>query len=173
MSSTWIRFNAAIKAQGLDREQFLPYRSRFQPFAAWYALVMSIIVLVISGYYLFYPGAFLADQFIFACESMEPPSHTSLLPGADRGCSNRRNDLCRHRNRASLEAPQTYPLLPVSRSRSRLGHPGHQRLHRGLCTTRRSRTNEPLPKVHGQDLVVEGRLAQYDSCTQGRLRQMR
>jgi len=66
MSSTWIRFNAAIKAQGLDREQFLPYRSRFQPFAAWYALVMSIIVLVISGYYLFYPGAFLADQFIFA-----------------------------------------------------------------------------------------------------------
>lgn len=68
MSSTWLRFNNAIKAQGLDRETFLPYRSRFQPFAAWYALIMSTIVLGISGYYLFYPGAFLADQFIFACK---------------------------------------------------------------------------------------------------------
>lgn len=66
MSSTWLRFNNAIKKQGLDRATFLPYRSRFQPFAAWYALVMSLCVLGISGYYLFLPGAFLADQFVFA-----------------------------------------------------------------------------------------------------------
>jgi len=66
MSSTWLRFNNAIKKQGLDRATFLPYRSRFQPYAAWYALVMSLCVLGISGYYLFLPGAFLADQFVFA-----------------------------------------------------------------------------------------------------------
>jgi len=66
MSFTWIRFNAAMKAQGLDRKTFLPYRSRVQPYAAWYALTMATIVLGISGYYLFYPGAFKADEFIFA-----------------------------------------------------------------------------------------------------------
>lgn len=67
MSSTWIRFNAGLKAQGLDRKTFLPYTSRYQPFAAWYALIMSILVLGISGYTLFLPGNFAADQFIFAC----------------------------------------------------------------------------------------------------------
>ncbi|KAL7010084.1 general amino acid permease agp2 [Cystobasidiomycetes sp. EMM_F5] len=66
MSSTWIRFNAGLKAQGLDRKTFLPYTSRYQPFAAWYALIMSILVLGISGYTLFLPGNFAADQFIFA-----------------------------------------------------------------------------------------------------------
>jgi len=66
MSSTWLRFNNAMKKQGLSRDEFLPYRSRFQPFAAWYALVMSILVLLISGYYLFIPGNFAADEFIFA-----------------------------------------------------------------------------------------------------------
>lgn len=65
MSFTWLRFNNAIKAQGLDRNTFLPYRSRFQPFAAWYALVMSACVLAISGYTYFYPGAFVVDEFIF------------------------------------------------------------------------------------------------------------
>jgi len=65
MSSSWIRFNNAMKVQGLDRETFLPCRSRFQPYAAWYALIMATIVLIISGYTLFYPGAFKADEFIF------------------------------------------------------------------------------------------------------------
>jgi amino acid transporter len=68
MSTTWIRFNAAMKAQGLDRKTFLPYRSRLQPFAAWYAFVMSFIILILSGYTLFYPGAFAADLFIFQCK---------------------------------------------------------------------------------------------------------
>lgn len=67
MSSTWIRFNAGLKAQGIDRNTFLPYRSRFQPFAAWYALIMSVLVLFFSGYELFYPGNFAADLFIFQC----------------------------------------------------------------------------------------------------------
>lgn len=65
MSLTWLSLSNAIKKQGLDRKTFLPYVSRWQPFAAWYALVMSTIVLVISGYELFYPGAFQADSFIF------------------------------------------------------------------------------------------------------------
>lgn len=67
MSTTWIRFNNAMKKQGIDRKTFLPYRSVLQPYAAWYAFTMSFCVLVISGYTLFYPGEFKADLFIFQC----------------------------------------------------------------------------------------------------------
>lgn len=74
MTATWIRFDKAMKAQGLDRATFLPCRGRFQPYAAWYGLVMSTIVLVISAYPLFYPGQFDGQQFVFACES-----HTSNI----------------------------------------------------------------------------------------------
>jgi amino acid transporter len=31
MAATWIRFNAGLKAQGVDRRQFLPAVSRWQP----------------------------------------------------------------------------------------------------------------------------------------------
>lgn len=65
MSTTWLRFNNAMKKQGLDRKTFLPYRSIFQPYAAWYAFIMSTCVLIISGYTLFYPGEFKVDLFIF------------------------------------------------------------------------------------------------------------
>lgn len=78
MSSTWLRFNNAIKKQGINRKQFLPYRSRFQPFAAWYAFIMSTCVLGISGYTLFLPGNFEVDQFIFACKF--PPGPYPRLP---------------------------------------------------------------------------------------------
>jgi len=68
MTSSWIRFNAAMKAQGFDRATFLPYRSRLMPYAAWYGLVMSIIVLGISGYYTFLETGsnFPVDEFFFS-----------------------------------------------------------------------------------------------------------
>lgn len=84
MSSTWIRFNNAITVQGLDRETFLPYRSRFQPYAAWYALIMATIVLIISGYTLFYPGAFAADEFIFQCRLHLPVSNAAFADRAQQ-----------------------------------------------------------------------------------------
>jgi amino acid transporter len=45
MALTWIRFNAAMKAQGFDRKQFLPSISRFQPFAGWWALFWAFLFL--------------------------------------------------------------------------------------------------------------------------------
>lgn len=42
MAITWIRWNAAMKAQGVSRD-ILPYKSRFQPYGAYYALVVSNI----------------------------------------------------------------------------------------------------------------------------------
>jgi amino acid transporter len=46
MSLTWIRFNAAIKAQNIDRETFLPKVSRFQPFAGYFAFFWASLFLL-------------------------------------------------------------------------------------------------------------------------------
>lgn len=46
ISSTWLRFNNAIKKQGLDRDTFLPARSRFQPYIGWYTFVFSFVMLL-------------------------------------------------------------------------------------------------------------------------------
>jgi yeast amino acid transporter len=42
---TWIRFNAAMKAQGIDRQSFLPNISRFQPYAGYWAFFWAFIFL--------------------------------------------------------------------------------------------------------------------------------
>jgi amino acid transporter len=55
MSVTFIRFHKACKLQGVSMEE-MPYRSRLQPYAAWYALSMSLIVLFINGYPVFLKG---------------------------------------------------------------------------------------------------------------------
>lgn len=65
MATTWLRFDNAMKAQGLKREEFLPYRSWAQPYAAWFALIISTIILILSGYTLFYPGRWSTVDFIF------------------------------------------------------------------------------------------------------------
>ena len=68
--STWLRFNAGLKAQRIDRQCFLPATDPLQPYSAWYVLVWSPVVLLFSGYYLFYPGAFNGADFIFAYGSV-------------------------------------------------------------------------------------------------------
>jgi amino acid transporter len=45
MATTWIRFNAAMKAQGIDRETFLPVKSRFQPYAGYWAFSCAFVFL--------------------------------------------------------------------------------------------------------------------------------
>ena len=47
ISVTYIRFYAGFKKQGLDRSK-LPYASRLQPYAAWYAAVMCLLVCFVS-----------------------------------------------------------------------------------------------------------------------------
>lgn len=65
MATTWLRFDNAMKKQGLKREEFLPYRSWAQPYAAWFALIISTVILILSGYTLFYPGRWSTVDFIF------------------------------------------------------------------------------------------------------------
>ena len=46
---TYIRFHAGMKAQGFDRTT-LPFYSNLQPFAAWYALIATFIICLVSSF---------------------------------------------------------------------------------------------------------------------------
>lgn len=59
---TYLRFYHACKAQGVDRKT-LPYCGWFQPYAAWIALVVLVILAFIQGYATFLPGSFTPDGF--------------------------------------------------------------------------------------------------------------
>ncbi|ORY73423.1 amino acid permease/ SLC12A domain-containing protein [Leucosporidium creatinivorum] len=65
MSFTWIRWNAAYKAQGISRET-LPVRSRVAPYCAWYAFICVIIVTTLQGYPVFLEGKWDVSTFIFS-----------------------------------------------------------------------------------------------------------
>lgn len=53
----YIRFYKGLKEQGISRDLF-PYKAPFQPFAAWYGLVMCSLVLLFSGF-----EVFIRDQW--------------------------------------------------------------------------------------------------------------
>ncbi|CAE6375726.1 unnamed protein product [Rhizoctonia solani] len=59
----YLRFYAAIKAQGYTRDE-LPYKGPFQPFTAWFALVMVILITFFSGFKVFMKGQFLVADFL-------------------------------------------------------------------------------------------------------------
>ena len=59
----YLRFNKACKAQGLTD---LPYHSRLQPWGARVALVAFVIMTLINGFDVFFPGRFSASSFLTA-----------------------------------------------------------------------------------------------------------
>ncbi|KAL8836348.1 MAG: hypothetical protein Q9170_002962 [Blastenia crenularia] len=63
ISIAYIRFYAALKAQGIDRNT-LVFKSPFQPYTAWFSLVFFVIITLFNGFYTF--GPFLRDKFITA-----------------------------------------------------------------------------------------------------------
>ncbi|KAI5480507.1 DNA repair protein REV1 [Pseudohyphozyma bogoriensis] len=65
MSATWLRWNAAYKAQGISRDT-LYSRSRFAPWCAWYGLINSTLVMLMQGYYVFLKGQWSGPNFAFA-----------------------------------------------------------------------------------------------------------
>lgn len=65
MSYTFICWKRACDAQGLDRNT-LPYTSRFQPYLAWYGLVMCVVMSFVGGYQVFLPGNWDVTTFIFS-----------------------------------------------------------------------------------------------------------
>jgi len=63
ISLTYIRFYAGMKAQGYDRTS-LPFASKLQPYAAWYAMVFCLLICIFSGWSVFLKGRWASDTFV-------------------------------------------------------------------------------------------------------------
>ncbi|KAK1145551.1 hypothetical protein N8T08_004109 [Aspergillus melleus] len=59
---TYLHFHAACRRQGIDRAS-LPYKGRFQPFAAWYAVFGTGVMTLILGFDLFFDGQWDTTSF--------------------------------------------------------------------------------------------------------------
>ncbi|CAK5279002.1 unnamed protein product [Mycena citricolor] len=65
ISWVYIRFHAGLKAQGIDRTRFV-YWSRLQPWAAYWSLFWSIMIVVFNGFRVFVHGQWSTTDFIIA-----------------------------------------------------------------------------------------------------------
>lgn len=65
MVTAYLRFRKAFQVQGISRSE-LPYTSRFNPYTAWWALVMIIMMIFCQGYYVFLPGGWDISNFMFS-----------------------------------------------------------------------------------------------------------
>ncbi|GJJ09791.1 hypothetical protein Clacol_004015 [Clathrus columnatus] len=63
ISFTYLRFYAGLKAQGISRDT-LPYKAPFQPYAAWYTLISTLVVCFFSGVSVFLKGHWATDTFV-------------------------------------------------------------------------------------------------------------
>ncbi|KAH7910605.1 amino acid permease/ SLC12A domain-containing protein [Hygrophoropsis aurantiaca] len=59
----YVRFRKGFLLQGHDRSK-LPYASRFQPFAAWWAIIASAVTLLFSGWEVFLNGSWSIATFL-------------------------------------------------------------------------------------------------------------
>lgn len=60
---TYLHFYASLKKQGVDRNT-LPFKGRFQPYAAWYALFGTAIMTLVIGYTVFINGEWSLTTFL-------------------------------------------------------------------------------------------------------------
>lgn len=65
MSFTYIRFQKAIKVQGLVREEYLHTVSRFGPWCGYWAFGWAFLFLWVQGYAVFVKGNWSVPTFIF------------------------------------------------------------------------------------------------------------
>lgn len=64
-SIVYLRFRKATQVQGLDKEN-IPYQSFLQPYGAWIAIIAFVILILINGFDVFFPGRFNASSFLTA-----------------------------------------------------------------------------------------------------------
>ncbi|KDQ63822.1 hypothetical protein JAAARDRAFT_392423 [Jaapia argillacea MUCL 33604] len=60
---TYIRFHKGFIAQGYNRAD-LPYASKLQPYAAWYAMIACLVICFFSGWEVFLKGSWATDTFV-------------------------------------------------------------------------------------------------------------
>ncbi|KAL2823448.1 amino acid permease/ SLC12A domain-containing protein [Aspergillus cavernicola] len=58
----YFRFNAAVKAQGIEK----PYASKLQPWGMWIALPLAVFLVLINGFTSFFPSNWSASTFFTA-----------------------------------------------------------------------------------------------------------
>lgn len=63
IQATYLRFFYGMRAQGLSRDK-LPYKSPFQPYLAWVSLGALVLVILFSGYTVFFPGHWNVSTFL-------------------------------------------------------------------------------------------------------------
>ncbi|KAF8544723.1 amino acid permease/ SLC12A domain-containing protein [Trichophaea hybrida] len=59
---SYIRFRKGMEVQGISRDE-LPFKGWFQPYAAYYTIIMSAFFILITGFDVFFPGKFTAQEF--------------------------------------------------------------------------------------------------------------
>ncbi|KAF8078426.1 amino acid permease [Lyophyllum atratum] len=60
---TYIRFYNGLKVQGYDRSK-LPFASKLQPYAAWYAMIFCVLICIFSGWKVFLRDQWATDTFV-------------------------------------------------------------------------------------------------------------
>jgi amino acid transporter len=65
MSFTYIRFNSAMKAQGVVKSEYMPVTSKLLPYGAYWALFWSLVFILAQGYAVFLDGKWDVPTFIF------------------------------------------------------------------------------------------------------------
>ncbi|KAJ5381803.1 Proline-specific permease [Penicillium cataractarum] len=63
LSFCYIRFHAAMKAQGLSRDS-LPWKGPLQPYAAWVGFIGSTIITLVAGFPVFLKGNWNTSNFV-------------------------------------------------------------------------------------------------------------
>lgn len=61
----YLRFRSALKAQGVNRNTLI-FKSPFQPYAAWFALIFFAIIVLFNGFAVFTKGNWSIDGFLTA-----------------------------------------------------------------------------------------------------------
>ncbi|KAK0463518.1 general amino acid permease AGP2 [Desarmillaria tabescens] len=64
-SVNYAGFYMALKIQGISRNS-LPYRSKYQPYLAFYSLFCSFIMIFATGFTVFLPGQWNTTTFVFS-----------------------------------------------------------------------------------------------------------
>lgn len=59
----YIRFYAAMKKQNVSRDT-LPWKAPFQPYAAWFGFIGSVIITLVAGFPVFLKGNWSTSDFI-------------------------------------------------------------------------------------------------------------
>ena len=61
----FIQFQKALKAQGVDRDTLI-FKSPFQPYLAWGALIFFSMIILFNGFHVFLYGSWTINDFITA-----------------------------------------------------------------------------------------------------------